>query len=252
MLIKEKTMKQIKLYQGSIDLDDLHDHHSLLFTGDLFETLSEMFVDADLHYYEKHNVSIINENVDTLEFSKYINKGHYYKTLFEDVRQAMASCYKTSLTDHYLTHLKNHYDQTINKLVAMGFEASYVGKNNKPAAFYEALYIEWVITEEAIIKLKENHSLDDVADFDGMSMEEIIEEHLNDLDVLNWMFIDYHGVAGNHDSWMAEYLEYSETDTLIHQDLTGYKNRLKELIKNRVPLELRKGILEKEFKGIKL
>ena len=238
--------KRIKFVTGSIELNDLMSRGLRAKFGKhgIEESLWEIFQCSDCHIWESWHDSEVTEAAQEVEIPAQANREHYLDALKEDVRRAMGIAYRDSLATDYYEALKEHMQGAIDELEGLGMVATFTNYYGKPCEFNEADSIKWAMSKKAYFEAIE---------LDGFTQEyhaayatENTEHLISDLDI----FKGNDRTDGDSSKWKELFNEYSESVWQVEKDIKARLDRVKELIKNRVPLNKRESILKNEFKGL--
>ncbi len=248
-----KIDKRVSFITGTIDLDNLHDLRQNLFgTYCISEVMFDLFMECDDYIWQSFGNNEYNDALACIELPSYVKDvNHYREELQHNITSAHGAAYRDSVEMHYYDAIKSHMEDIIETMQRKGFNACLVNKKGEPCEFYEAGEIFYSMTKKAYLDNFEDEYNYGAEFWAHHHADAEVNDFVNDLDVLKWEHIDYHGCAGSTDDWKARFEDYNEAFVTMKQDYEARQVTLKTLIKNKVGILKRAEILATQYPQIK-
>ena len=164
--------------------------------------------------------------------------------------RALADAYRNNYENGLYEEIKDAVERWQNELDASGFY--YVDIEGKKCEQYEAASVVFYYTKAQFDKVILPDALAD-GDIENKSAlrdyseREYCFEQWREVvtpRAINWEHFDYHGCRFDSDGWQAMLNDYADCLYTIKKEREAKKNKLKEMIKNQVPLQYRASELQ--------
>jgi len=167
-----------------------------------------------------------------------------------DILRALAEAYRNNYETGIYEEIKNAVEVRQNELGASGFYC--IDMKGKPCGFYEASSVVFYYSKAQFDKTilpdaLENEYIDNKSALRDYAEREYCFEQWHEMinpGAINWELFDYHGGRFDSEGWQELLKDYAECLYTIEKEREAKKKKLKEMIKNHVPLGYRAAELE--------
>jgi len=228
-----------------IDLANM-EHVNNAYKYSFSEVIFDQFMDVGDHLYNASNVYELSDSLavarDMLrrEGLTDIELETYSDEIQDAMLQAMANTYRDNYESGFYDDIKNHIE-TIARESETGFY--YLdSKGKKTDHFYEAHEVRFYMTEKDYERLvmpeyiKSGYTKTYIKDDRDYLFEEYMSDFNKPYDLKHF---DYHGCRFDCDDWPRMFSEYEEITYQVLKDRKEKQAKIKEMIKNNVPLNYR-------------
>lgn len=204
------------------------------------ENVWDMFMDCGDHFFscppydfdDSYNIAYEILKSNKLTNAELIN---YKDDIKNTVLNSMSQAYKDNVESGFYSDIENHISNIANELQCQFY---YTDDKNRECELYEARGVTFYLTEKQfnniiISEYKKSYTKKYICEEREFFFESFTEDFIKPY---NMEHFDYNGCRFDCEEWTSHFKEYEEISYEVNKDRKAKQSRIKEQIKNNVPL----------------